>query len=81
MSKVLSNPCVADCITNVGQAMDKFFEPHTPCTSKTLPLRADFLTYEDDAFDLGFYKLIDTLTLSYDGQTKATKRLVSLPMV
>lgn len=80
MSKKLNNPCVAECIESVGQAMDKFFEPHTPCTSKMLPLRADFLTFEDDAFDLGFYQMIDSLTIGFDGKTKATKRLMRIPM-
>lgn len=83
MSKLLNNPnkSIAACIEDTGKAIDTFFEPITPRTSKQLPLRADYLTYEDDAFDLGFYRLVDTLTNLHNGGTKTGKKLVSVAKV
>lgn len=82
MSKVLKpveKKTVANCIQSVGKAIDAFFAPYTPCTeSKLLPIRSEFLTYEDDALDLGWYRWMDTLTVGPNGGNRPTKRLVNV---
>ena len=73
MSKVLSNPfatqpvqvvekkTLGDVITDMGSGMEKAFAGMEKALgwkpSKLLPLRPEYLTYEDDAFDLGWYSM------------------------
>ena len=77
--KPVEKKSVATCIQNVGKAIDAFFAPHTPCTeSKLLPIRSEFLTYEDDALDLGWYRWMDALTVNPNGERQMNKHLVTV---
>ena len=44
---------VAECLDAIGEAIDAFDTPFK--ASKTLPERPEYLTFEDDAYDLGKY--------------------------
>lgn len=90
MGKVLSNPfatqpvaqkSVSDHITDLGTHIDTFFDNmYRACgwqpESKRLPARPEYLTFEDDTYDLGGLTWQEVLVTDSHNQPRYEHRLV-----
>lgn len=63
---------IGDVLTDLGTGIDTFFSGIDSSLgvklpeSKRLPLRPEYLTYEDDAFDLGWLTMVNNRVVRTD---------------